>query len=443
MTTLAVVVAPATLALTALGTTGALSATVNTSAGVAPSPTVSWSSSNPTVATVVATGVTTTVTAVGVGSATITATSGGQSGTAVVTVTQPAQTLTLSLSGSGAGTVTSTPAGLSCTTGSCTASFPFGTQVQLAAAPIGTDTFEAWGGACTGSSTCTVAMTAPRAVSATFRANAGVTITWPFCAATGIPLWVAVQDGAGAWRTVSSTTTDYTFTLTSGRGAVAYVYVATPAAFLGVLNSTFVATTYGTTAELVAHGRERCAGSNGGTTSHVASVVNVGTTDFVAGAMGRSVALLGTGRSRPVGFTAVQAGGPGGLTDVLLTRSSYSTPGGQLVATLNDIILRRGVPASTAPALLDFTGAEIFSPVTRTMTVNNLGTDEAYLFGNYQTANNAYGIYFALAAQTRATSLSYPALPASRQVPGDLHVLRLSARPPNDTTQTRYVYSVF
>lgn len=89
VTTTSVIVAPSTLGLTGVGVTGQLSATVTTSAGVAASPSVTWTSSNPSIATVAGTGTTATVTSVGPGTAQITASSGGQSGSATVTVTPP------------------------------------------------------------------------------------------------------------------------------------------------------------------------------------------------------------------------------------------------------------------------------------------------------------------------------------------------------------------
>jgi len=79
----AVTVTPGTVSLV-LGDTTSLSATLTDSTGsVLVGRAITWSSSDPTVATVLATGF---VRAVGAGTATITATSEGHSGTAAVTV---------------------------------------------------------------------------------------------------------------------------------------------------------------------------------------------------------------------------------------------------------------------------------------------------------------------------------------------------------------------
>jgi uncharacterized repeat protein (TIGR02543 family) len=82
--------------------------------------------------------------------------------------TATAYTLTLSRSGTGAGTVTSTPSGIACGT-DCTQSYASGSTVTLTAAAGTGSRFTGWTGACTGTSaTCTVSMTAARAVNATF-----------------------------------------------------------------------------------------------------------------------------------------------------------------------------------------------------------------------------------------------------------------------------------
>ncbi len=85
--------------------------------------------------------------------------------------------LTVAQSGTGSGTIGSSPAGINC--GSlCTASFTSGTAVTLTATPASGSTFTGWGGACSGTATCTVTMSAARSVSATF-SSAGSAATTP------------------------------------------------------------------------------------------------------------------------------------------------------------------------------------------------------------------------------------------------------------------------
>ncbi len=68
---------------------------------------------------------------------------------------------------SGSGTITSSPAGISCP-GTCTADFATGASVTLTATPATNYSFTGWGGACSGTSNCSVTMTGPETVSATF-----------------------------------------------------------------------------------------------------------------------------------------------------------------------------------------------------------------------------------------------------------------------------------
>lgn len=85
------------------------------------------------------------------------------------TFTAPSYALTVTKAGLGAGTVTSVPAGINCGT-DCTETYTLATSVTLTAAPATGATFGGWsGGVCSGTAlTCTVSMTAARAVTATF-----------------------------------------------------------------------------------------------------------------------------------------------------------------------------------------------------------------------------------------------------------------------------------
>ncbi len=73
--------------------------------------------------------------------------------------------LEVSLTGTGAGSVTS-PAGVNCPA-TCTASFDYGTNITLTAAPAAGSTFAGWSGSCTGTS-CTLTLTGATNVTASF-----------------------------------------------------------------------------------------------------------------------------------------------------------------------------------------------------------------------------------------------------------------------------------
>lgn len=75
--------------------------------------------------------------------------------------------LTVNLAGSGTGTVSSVPAGVNCGT-ACSAQYGAGTMVSLAATPSTGSVFTSWGGSCSGSGSCSVAMNSAQTVSAQF-----------------------------------------------------------------------------------------------------------------------------------------------------------------------------------------------------------------------------------------------------------------------------------
>lgn len=80
--------------------------------------------------------------------------------------------LTVAQPAANTGTITSSPAGISCP-GTCAMSFDQGTAVTLTATPATNYTFGGWGGACTGTGTCSVTLNAAESVTDTFTANSG------------------------------------------------------------------------------------------------------------------------------------------------------------------------------------------------------------------------------------------------------------------------------
>ena len=79
--------------------------------------------------------------------------------------TPTSATLTVTKAGTGSGTVTGST--IDCGT-ACSASYTGGVSVTLTATAASGSTFAGWSGACSGTGTCAVAMTANRAVTATF-----------------------------------------------------------------------------------------------------------------------------------------------------------------------------------------------------------------------------------------------------------------------------------
>jgi len=83
------------------------------------------------------------------------------------TVVPSSVTLSVLTAGNGTGTVTSIPAGVNCPT-SCSASFPSGSTVTLAASPDSGYVFSGWSGACSGTGACSPIMNGGEFVTATF-----------------------------------------------------------------------------------------------------------------------------------------------------------------------------------------------------------------------------------------------------------------------------------
>jgi aryl-phospho-beta-D-glucosidase BglC (GH1 family) len=81
-------------------------------------------------------------------------------------------TLSTAKSGSGTGTITSSPSGINCGS-TCSAGYSSGTAVTLTASPASGSTFAGWSGACSGTGSCTVSMSAARSVTATFNSSSG------------------------------------------------------------------------------------------------------------------------------------------------------------------------------------------------------------------------------------------------------------------------------
>ncbi|HEV2399981.1 MAG TPA: alkaline phosphatase family protein [Candidatus Sulfotelmatobacter sp.] len=87
--------------------------------------------------------------------------------------------LNVSIGTAKTGTVTSTPAGINCPT-TCSATFQQGTQVTLTASPATDYSFSGWSGGCSGSSACTITLSANTTIAANFsQSTFQLTVTGP------------------------------------------------------------------------------------------------------------------------------------------------------------------------------------------------------------------------------------------------------------------------
>jgi hypothetical protein len=115
----------------------------------------------------------------GTGTCTVTITQATTVGANFTAGTSTNFTLTVTEAGTGSGNVTSAPLGINCPDG-CSGSFASGTQVTLTETPSEGSVFAGWSGACSGTETCVVTVTAATSVTATFNnSNTVVTITIP------------------------------------------------------------------------------------------------------------------------------------------------------------------------------------------------------------------------------------------------------------------------
>lgn len=309
--------------------------------------------------------------------------------------------------------VTGAPAGVTATLSSASVTGTTATLTLAAAAGVtaGTSTITV-----RGSGTGVTDQTGTVAVTLSTGSTSG-NVTWTFCGTSGLPIWVAAQDGAGAWTRVTGNASNaYSFQIGS-KGGIAYVTANGTAGFdLDVF--------YGTKDELTSRGTELCLGAAGAGKSVTTTIAGVSgpTTDLYLASLGQSPALVAAPN---VTFSNVAAGN----VDLLASRSALTLSGTSASFTLNKLILRRALnPAAGAvlPAL-DFNGAEAVAPVTRNVTIGNLNGDISLIVGSYFTANNSFGAYNVDPSGSSAATRPYAGIPAGAQANGDFHFLNVTA----------------
>jgi len=252
--------------------------------------------------------------------------------------------------------------------------------------------------------------------------------TWSFanCQNDLTPIWFAFQNGTGSWTQVAGTNGTYSFNITQSIGGVAYVTG-------NVTDGYGVVTFFGTQAELQGNGTSQCPipaatktlnGSVAALALYETAIIGVAGSTGAASQAGLNFQLL---RVRT------------GAADLIAARMLLSlTTGSQ---TLTKLIIRRGTnyaDGSTIP-VLDFGAAEAFDPATATLTVSNIGTDQASSLVAYQTGNGTTGVMSV--GQTGASQTLY-GVPGPKQLADDLHLLTVTG---SDLTATsgRYYLTYF
>ena len=231
-------------------------------------------------------------------------------------------------------------------------------------------------------------------------------VTWTFCPASGLPLWVAVQDGSGAWTQVTGTNNVFPFLIASTKGGIAYVTLANSVYKLNVF--------YGSQAELVSQGSGLCTNS-GATKTIGAGVSNTGTAATMFASLGQAFKFV----SLPTTLFQWTNVGPGTL-DVVA-----STVDGAVPPNFIRMLTRRNVNATdgTIITALDMgaSSTEAFVPSSAALTLANSLGQQVNLTGQLHTTNNFLSTYFIDGSSSAATARTLFGLTAGATVGGDLH----------------------
>jgi hypothetical protein len=238
----------------------------------------------------------------------------------------------------------------------------------------------------------------------------GGNVSAAFCPGVGTPIWVAFQDGpSGSWVVSTPVNGVYSGQISSGRGGIAYV--------TGSASSGYTTTVrYATLAELQAFSEVFCLGATGtGKTVNV-NLVGAGQTDYSILALGSAISVAAFVPPQP--FQNV----PDGTLDLLGARAAFT---GTTFA-LNKLFAQRGInPAAGSTVTVDFTGSNALDPVSATLTIGNLGVDQAAYNVLYRTANRTTLAY---TFDTPATTTTRP-FGGFPTFSGSFHMLQVTAAP--------------
>ncbi|MCC7054269.1 MAG: hypothetical protein IT355_13465 [Gemmatimonadaceae bacterium] len=421
-----VTLTPATIAVGATSSTALVTTTATTPAGTSFTLTVSATGlaggATVTAGTVVVTVSAATPGSIAVAAAppTLALIAGGAAATSTVTITRTAPftgAVALALSGAPPGlTVTATPAtGITGTTAAVSA------QAASTLAGGSYPVIVTASGAGVSNATATITVTvSPPAI------GSGIAVA--YCAEDA-PVWVAQQDGAGAWTRVLPTTgSTYHINFASGRGGLAVVDT--------VFNSPLVDVIYLTTADLTEYAATV---NTGGCGSKTVTVPFTGATTAQRKSIGIGYANASINANTPASGTFqldLVAPGPQVL---LATTRNGSAPDQPL-----RVVMRRDVniPAGGTGASIDFASSEAFTPETASVAITGLTTgdqQDGYVHFNGSRGSALAELFYAFDVPG---TWRYYALPASRLNTGELQQL-LTSVVSGDQLETRTVMRYF
>ncbi|MBC8088764.1 MAG: hypothetical protein H7Z40_15980 [Phycisphaerae bacterium] len=251
-------------------------------------------------------------------------------------------------------------------------------------------------------------------------------IRWQFCSSSGIPVFVAIKDGvAGTWTRVAPNLGSlYAFDINEPIGSV----------FIVKRNGNGFATTIymQTESELQAIAAAECSTTPTGTKSLTGSVSALDPTQLATITMGGG---LGTANFASLNYTLNNV--LTGPQDLVAIRNVVSVAG----LTTDKLLIRRNLNLTSGSVIapIDFGSAEAFDPLTTTVLLGNLGSDEATLATTFRTQNGGQVLLSASPAST-ALSRTVIGVPTANLVSTDLHFFTAIATSA-DLSSVRTVFS--
>lgn len=237
-------------------------------------------------------------------------------------------------------------------------------------------------------------------------------VSYAFCPTTGLPVWVAVENGdnTAPWTAVTGSSGTYAFTITAGKGGLAWVTQDA--------NGTNLHIFYGTLADFTAKSGEGCAAGTGATRTLTGTVANTGTAAQVNIGLGSASAIV----QRPAATAFTISGVEPGPHDLVA-----ATIDGAMPANGIRMLLRRAVDVSGVLPVLDFSSSEAFTPAHATLNVaNNTAGDFTVAEYFLHTSNSPLTPYFTQFAQI-ATGWPLFGVPTTLMQAGDLHYALVQA----------------
>ena len=256
-----------------------------------------------------------------------------------------------------------------------------------------------------GSATGLADVTAPLSLTVTSSGGgSAVRLDYSACTGTNLPIWVAFQDGSGAWTHVTGTGNVYTFNISSGKGGIAVVTQN------GATFTTSVS--FFSQAELTG-APASCTTTTGNTV--LGTVAGLSAGDAANVSLGSASTSVSFGGSNSFTLSNVMAGAQ---TFVAYRRNAI-TPG-----TTDKAIIRpsQTIASGGSLAVADFGSAEAVSPASATFTFSggttgdNVISTMAYLTTAACVANPLYSAF-----GTYASSATEYGIPAAQQAATDFH----------------------